>query len=163
MIPSPRPLSPRLPHHVTATDLSSSPLSPVSDWFPPPAQRDTCVGSSIAEAQEAIASMDPETAFLLTLSLITNVFRVTRKALLAPTRQQAHVALARQVAMYLLHVCGGVTLRETGRCFGRDRTTVAHACARVEDRRDDPLFDLALDHLERALRGLFSFCGRGQG
>ena len=58
------------------------------------------------------------------------------------------VALARQVAMYLAHVVCGLTLTDTGRLFGRDRTTVAHACCVIEDRRDDPLFDRALDLLE---------------
>jgi hypothetical protein len=36
--------------------------------------------------------------------------------------------------------------------FARDRTTVAHACARIEDRRDAAPFDRALDLLEGALR-----------
>jgi hypothetical protein len=35
--------------------------------------------------------------------------------------------------------------------FGRDRTTVAHACLIVEDRRDDPVFDRILELLEWAV------------
>jgi chromosomal replication initiation ATPase DnaA len=61
------------------------------------------------------------------------------------------VAFARQVAMYLAHVGGGLCLSEVGRLFARDRTTVAHACALVEDRRDDPDFDRCLSFLELAL------------
>jgi hypothetical protein len=38
-----------------------------------------------------------------------------------------------------------------GHLFERDRTTVAHACGLVEDRRDDPDFDHRLNHLERAV------------
>ena len=53
--------------------------------------------------------------------------------------------------MYLAHVCCGMTLTEVGAMFGRDRTTVAHACLRVEYRRDDPSFDRALDVLGWAL------------
>jgi chromosomal replication initiation ATPase DnaA len=53
--------------------------------------------------------------------------------------------------MYLAHVAGGLSMREVGRLFSRDRTTVAHACALVEDRRDDPQFDRALAILEFAL------------
>jgi hypothetical protein len=53
--------------------------------------------------------------------------------------------------MYLAHVAGGLPLAEVGRLFKRDRTTVAHACAVVEDRRDDPAFDRALAILEFAL------------
>ena len=69
----------------------------------------------------------------------------------ASTRRGAPVAFARQVAMYLSHVALGLSLTATGRCFGRDRTTAAHACRLVEAHRDDPRFDLSLTHLERAL------------
>ena len=32
----------------------------------------------------------------------------------------------------------GMSLTEVGAMFGRDRTTVAHGCFKVEYRRDDP-------------------------
>ena len=41
-----------------------------------------------------------------------------------------------------------------GAMFARDRTTVAHACCRIEDLRDDPSFDRSLDLLEGVLRFL---------
>ena len=44
-----------------------------------------------------------------------------------------------------------MTLTEVGGMFGRDRTTVAHGCLKVEIRRDDPMFDRALDVLSWAL------------
>jgi len=79
---------------------------------------------------------------------VVQVFGVAHDDLRRITRGRAKVALARQVAMYLAHVVCGLTLTDTGRLFGRDRTTVAHACGVIEDRRDDPLFDRALDLLE---------------
>jgi len=82
---------------------------------------------------------------------VVQVFGVMGHDLRHGTRGRAKVALARQVAMYLAHVGCGLSLTETGRLFGRDRTTVAHACGVVEDRRDDPLFDRALDLLEWAV------------
>ncbi len=63
----------------------------------------------------------------------------------------ANRVFARQMAMYLAHVGCGVSLTEVGHLFERDRTTVAHACGLVEDRRDDPDFDHRLNHLERAV------------
>ena len=54
--------------------------------------------------------------------------------------------------MYLAHVTCGLSLTEVGQVFARDRTTVAHACSRVEDQRDDPAFDRALELLEGILR-----------
>jgi chromosomal replication initiation ATPase DnaA len=82
------------------------------------------------------------------------VFGVGRDDLRRLSRGRAQVALARQVAMYLAHVACGLTLTDTGRLFDRDRTTVAHACGVIEDRRDDPLFDRALDLLEWSVPAL---------
>jgi chromosomal replication initiation ATPase DnaA len=87
---------------------------------------------------------------------VAQVFGVTHADLSIKSRGKAHIALARQAAMYLAHVTCGLTLTEVGLLFGRDRTTVAHACAVIEDRRDDPIFDRALDLLEWALPSLIS-------
>ena len=58
---------------------------------------------------------------------------------------------ARQVAMYLAHVGMGMSLARVAEAFGRDRSTVAHACHLIEDRRDDAAFDRWLDQLERGV------------
>ena len=71
--------------------------------------------------------------------------------LMRTTRGRAGVALARQIAMYLAHVVGGESLTDIGQHFRRDRTTVAHACRLVEQRRDDPNFDRVLQLLEWVL------------
>lgn len=71
-------------------------------------------------------------------------------AIRAGQRGSAAEALARQTAMYLAHVSLGLSLSQVAANFGRDRTTVAHACARVEDRRDDPAFEQTIACLESA-------------
>jgi len=83
---------------------------------------------------------------------VSRVFGVPAQALRSATRGRAHVALARQTAMYLAHVVCGLSLTEVGRIFERDRTTVSHACALIEDRRDEPVFDQFLELLERVAR-----------
>lgn len=85
---------------------------------------------------------------------VVTVFGVPLNELRATTRRKAHIASARQVAMYLAHVTCGLTLTEVGTLFGRDRTTVAHACGVVEDRRDDPCFDRCVEHMEGAIARL---------
>lgn len=70
----------------------------------------------------------------------------------AKTRRQAPVAFARQVSMYCAHVVLGLSLTDTGHLFGRDRTTAAHACRVVEDRRDDPRLDGLIDLIEGVIR-----------
>lgn len=71
-----------------------------------------------------------------------------------PTRGGADAAFARQVAMYLTHVGFEMSLARVGAAFGRDRSTAAHACHMVEDRRDDRSLDALLDEMEAALRAL---------
>lgn len=61
--------------------------------------------------------------------------------ILWPTRGKAPVAAARGLGMYLVHVEASYSLTDTGLMFGRDRTTVSHACALVEDARDDASTD----------------------
>jgi len=81
-------------------------------------------------------------------------FAVPVGELHATTRRSSYVAFARQSAMYLSHVAFEVNLSEVGRAFGRDRTTAAHACRLIEDRRDDPAVDAVLASLESACRTL---------
>lgn len=68
--------------------------------------------------------------------------------LLHRSRCEAGVAESRMLAMYLVHVVLGRSYSEVGLFFGRDRTTVAHACARIEDLRDQPRFDEEVAALE---------------
>ena len=90
----------------------------------------------------------------LTQETIAGAFKISVAEIRAPTRRTAPVAQARQIAMYLMHVSFGFSLSAVGRHFGRDRTTAAHACRQIEDRRDDAAFDVLIDRLEFALRTL---------
>lgn len=98
----------------------------------------------------ARVAKERETLLPLINNAVANVFGVRPNQLVLPHRGDAHLSLCRQVAMYLTHVHLGLTLTRTGALYRRDRTTVAHACELVENKRDDPLFDAALDVLERA-------------
>ena len=73
-------------------------------------------------------------------------------ALTSASRGSPSVAFSRQMAMYLSHVGFGMSHAAIGRFFGRDRTTVLHACHLVEDRRDDIWIDYRLAMLELACR-----------
>lgn len=83
---------------------------------------------------------------------VAQVFNIWPADFGSINRGTARVALARQVAMYLRHVTCRRTLTDVGRIFARDRTTVAHACAVVEDLRDDARFDRVLDLLDMIVR-----------
>ena len=61
----------------------------------------------------------------------------------------------RQIAMYVCHVALRMPQHEIAIAFGRDRTTVGHACHVVEDRRDDPFFDDFVSAVERITVAVF--------
>ncbi len=71
------------------------------------------------------------------VDLVARVHGVTREELLSRRRCSTEVTVARQLAMYLVHTLLQRNYKEVGVLFGRDRTTVSHACARTEDRRED--------------------------
>ncbi len=71
-------------------------------------------------------------------------------------RTSCHV---RQISMYVCHVVLQVSLTDIGYAFGRDRTTVSHACNVVEDRRDDPAFDDFIASVERVVTSVFGAPG----
>ena len=90
-------------------------------------------------------------ALALVDELVARTFRMPRSALHAATRCRKTVAFARQVAMYLGHVCLSYPLKDIADHYCRDRTTVAYACRVVEDRREEEETELLLNSLESAL------------
>ena len=83
-------------------------------------------------------------------AVVALAFRLSLDELRGSSRGHAPIAFARQVAMYVAHVWFALTFSEVGRCFDRDRTTVAHACRVVEERRDDPRVDRVVAAIESA-------------
>ena len=90
----------------------------------------------------------------LAVSLTAFALGVPGDDILQVGRGTPAVSFARQVAMYLSHVALGMSLARVARAFERDRSTVAHGCHIVEDRRDDPDFDVWIEQLEDGLRSV---------
>lgn len=67
-------------------------------------------------------------------------------------RSECHV---RQIAMYVCHVALRIPQADVAHGFGRDRTTVRHACSAVEDRRDDAAYDDFVAAVERLAIAVF--------
>lgn len=82
---------------------------------------------------------------------VAALLRVPVKVMMGHGRG-ARVTRARQIAMYLANVAFSIGMADVGKVFARDRSTVAYACRRIEDERDDPDFDRRLDVLERLVR-----------
>jgi len=91
-------------------------------------------------------------------ALVGGAFGVSLWQLSLRTRGKTNVSDARQIAMYLAHVTCGLSLTDVGELFGRDRTTVAHACRVVEGRRDAFDFDVSLNALESVAASRLESC-----
>ena len=76
-----------------------------------------------------------------------------------PTRGPARAALARQLAFYLAVTTLGWTASAAARVGERDRASVRHALALVEDRRDCPRFDCMVERLEEAALAVGDLAG----
>ena len=88
-------------------------------------------------------------------NVVSKVFSVPQAYILFRSRHYAPVAFARQVAIYLCHTVFGLKHQEVGILFNRDRSSVAHACRRVEGQRDSQSFNFAISCIENAVINLF--------
>ena len=118
------------------------------------------------EANPASRRVDPPaeirgTARLVS-AIVASAFAIRADEICGVGRGGAAAAFARQVAIYLSHTRLGLSYTAAGSLFGRDRTTAAHACRTVEDKREDPRVDMILDCLERAV-DLWPGLARGRG
>jgi chromosomal replication initiation ATPase DnaA len=83
------------------------------------------------------------------------LFSLPSKELRKSGRSVLPVSRVRQIMMYVAHVVLKLSMVEVGRGFGRDRTTVLHACQIIEDMRDDPDFDGLVLVVERIAHAAF--------
>lgn len=122
-------------------------LAAVAKAFPGPMTR--------ADVEQTVAGTGQPTSAALDVSVIVKrvaaAFGVSESDLRGTSRLRG-VMRARQVAMYLARELTGLSLPRLGTAFGRDHTTVLHACRKVED---DTTSDLALaKRVSEVRRGL---------
>ena len=92
----------------------------------------------------------PERVICQSVRLMTAEFLFVSGDRIGMRRERRRLAChVRQIAMYVCHVALQMRMTTIGEGFGRDRSTVAHACAVVEDRRDDRDFDEFVAAIER--------------
>lgn len=78
-------------------------------------------------------------------------FNMRPESLRVASRLNARTARVRQIAMYLCHTHLSMSYEAVGGVFGRDRTTVAHACELVEGLRGGEGFDQFICGIEAML------------
>jgi hypothetical protein len=93
------------------------------------------------------------------IDILSGFFNVSGRDLRSHSRCERSVARVRQIGMYAAHVALSLSMSEVGRAFGRDRSTVNHACHLIEDMRDEPEFDRVVQTVENILRAAFISSG----
>lgn len=85
--------------------------------------------------------------------VVAQVYGVPVDELKKPTRGRPHAARARQIAIHLARLVFGMSHAQLASEFGRDRSTVHHACHLVEGMREaSGEFDSTLRWMEALLR-----------
>ncbi|MBN8606811.1 MAG: chromosomal replication initiator DnaA [Caulobacterales bacterium] len=95
---------------------------------------------------------EDEASARLAANVASYALGVSTDVILRLKRGKRREAFARQVAMYLCHVGFELSLQRVAIAFGRDRSTVAHACHVIEDKREDDRFEFWIRGLELMLR-----------
>lgn len=115
-----------------------------------------------AFSQEILPSpvFDTESAASFVLDSVARHFGVSPGAILARSRGTARASQARQVVAYLCRTAIEWSAEETARWLSRHRTTIAHACRRIEDCRDCRTFDAWLGDVEKAVSRHVAGLGR---
>jgi len=90
------------------------------------------------------------------IDIFSALFGIPGRDIRSRNRENRTVAQTRHMAMYVAHVVLGLTMREVGLGFGRDRTSVVYACHLVEDMRDDVAFDQLVAMAERVVSAAFA-------
>jgi chromosomal replication initiation ATPase DnaA len=96
---------------------------------------------------------DEDRAFLAA-ALVGFALGLKTQKILARERGAPVYARARHIAIYVAYSALGMSLSRVAVAFGRDRSTVAHACRLVEDYREDPDFDTWVEQFAVGLRSV---------
>ena len=99
---------------------------------------------------EAVAMCD------CVIDLMSALFGTSGRELREPGRGERSVSRVRQIGMYVARVTLGLRVVEIAAGFGRDKSTVVHACHIIEDLRDDVDFDRLVARAEHITRVAFS-------
>lgn len=87
-------------------------------------------------------------------ALVAYALGLRVEAVLSQERGNPVHARARHIAMYLTHTACGMSLARVARAFGRDRSTISHACRIIEDYREDADFDTWIEQLSSGIQSV---------
>lgn len=107
-----------------------------------------------AESDPVPAAVPGAETCLVVARLAAEATDIPLSRVLHARRLDRRCASARALAMYLAHVGLGLSMTRVASGFGRHRSTVAHACRRIEERREVAGWDSWVGALEADARRL---------
>ncbi|HMQ58471.1 MAG TPA: helix-turn-helix domain-containing protein [Rhizobiaceae bacterium] len=90
------------------------------------------------------------------IDIMAAIFNVPGKELRESGRPTREIGRIRQIGMYAANTALGLSMAAVARGFGKDRSTVVHACHLIEDMRDDASFDALIGKVERIVVTAFT-------
>lgn len=112
--------------------------------FAPRPQADSSGIPDVAEPPPEPSVEDQFHAYRV-INVMASLCNSSPAEIMAPTRLSARATLARQLTVYVLSINNGWNATRVARVMGRDRTTVEHARAVIEELREDPEVDVWID------------------
>lgn len=145
---------------LTISGVSSLLSRPMAE--PPPTGALVSARETTRDAACAVAGRDAVGACDAVIDLLSLFFNVSGGELRSSRRTATGVARVRQIGMYVAHVALGLPMAAVGEGFGRDKSTVVHACHTIENMRDDEEFDVVVARAEMLVTVAFAL-ERGEG
>jgi hypothetical protein len=103
----------------------------------------------------------PKPTCRIVLQLVSEMVFLFGDRVMVRRDRRRLAAHSRQIAMYVCHVALSISVDDIAASFGRERSTVAHACHLVEDRRDDPAYEDFVSAVERMVTAIFGDADEG--
>jgi len=123
-------------------------LRPILDEEPP---------TPLPEPRPPSVSLPIRTVCRIAQKITAEMVMITGSRMLERRDRRRMLCHVRQISMYACHTALQLSQQDIACGFGRHRSTVAHACMIVEQRRDDAAFDDFVSAIERTVVSVFRF------
>lgn len=122
----------------------------------PPERRDPDVPFEIVWQPPLTRRMSDRSICRIVRQMVSELLLLLGDRVMVRRDRRRLACHVRQISMYVCHVALRMPQQDIGVAFGRDRTTVSHACHVVEDRRDDRVYDEFVSAAERIVVAVFA-------
>ena len=119
---------------------------------------------NFAQAESSNRTCSRKTLLLNTFvnQMVATAFELKAEQLLNIQNREARTYRARQISMYLMNTSLSLNFVEIADFYGKDRSTVSHACGVIEELRDIVKFDEQICEFEQTIVTVLQLFKTGQ-